>query len=184
MTNPGVFKDFFWGEDTTFDVTDVAVASNVTTLFFLHGALHLWQRDRDAVTGKWTNSGRDLLQLRSRYSGYPARRPLFVSEGSSTAKLRTIRKSDYLSFAYDRLVHDSHPTVVFGSSLSDQDEHIVKALRVGGRRRIAVGIYPSGSADTLSQKAIIKKRLEGQSVIFFDSRTHPLGEPSMRLPSP
>jgi hypothetical protein len=83
-------------------VSDVGVSSNLTDLFFLHGALHLWQRDRDAATGKWTNSGRDLLQLRSRYSGYSAQRPLFVSEGSSTAKLQTIRKSDYLSFAYGR----------------------------------------------------------------------------------
>lgn len=184
MTEPDAFRDFFWGENLTFDMTNVNVGTGGTILYFLHGALHLWQRGRDAVTGKWATSGQDLLQLRSRFSRYPTRRPLFVSEGSSAAKLRTIRRSDYLSFAYDRLVQDDQPAVVFGSSLSKQDEHIVRALLAGGRRRVVVGIYPAGREHVLEQKASIMKLLDGQSVEFFDSRTHPLGDPALRQSPP
>lgn len=62
------------------------------------------------------------------YPGQPSRQPLFVSEGSPEHKLRTIRGSDYLSFALNTLATDDDNIVVFGSSLSPPDAHIVQAI--------------------------------------------------------
>jgi hypothetical protein len=110
------------------------------------------------------------------------RRPLFVSEGRSEDKVGSIRRSAHLSFCLDRLRADSGNTVVFGRSLSDQDAHIVAALKAGGPRRIAVLLRP-GAMPThiLAEKGRIGHLLAGHDVVFFGAATHPLGAPGLRI---
>lgn len=99
-----------------------------------------------------------------------------MSEGTSAAKRRTISQSPYLSFCLQRLRDDSAPTVVFGHSLSGQDQHIVEALVYGPRHQIAVSVYPGADPlDLNHERARIRKVLRQHEVLFFDSTTHPLG---------
>jgi len=176
--------DFFWSDQNTFDSDQTEVFAGYSALYFLHGGLHLWQSDSTGRTGKWTNDGANLLQLGTLFSGNLDRRPLFVSEGSARAKRRTIRRSDYLSFALESLRDDEEATVIFGASLSTQDDHIVSALRHGRRRRIAVALRPGTRETILGRKGFYTERLQGHRVSFFDATTHPLGNPGLTVPVP
>ncbi|MBI5842383.1 MAG: DUF4917 family protein [Chloroflexi bacterium] len=68
--------------------------------------------------------------------------PLFVSEGTSAQKLNTIQKSRYLRRVYDSVMHQCYKSVaIYGSSLQENDEHILRALLEGGVRKIAVSVH-------------------------------------------
>ena len=179
--------DFFWGNGHRFDPLDTEVhRSSATCLYYLHGGMHLWQDDSTGEDGKWTSSdGRLLDVIKSNYGPTTTRRPLFVSEGTSAAKLRTIRQSAYLTFCLEELREDDSPTVLFGQSLAEQDAHIAAALNEGSRKRIAVSMYPSGDENAIiAEKARILRQLPGHRVTFFDSTTHPIGDTGLHIPSP
>jgi hypothetical protein len=55
--------------------------------------------------------------------------------------MRAIRRSEYLSFAYQQLTENNSNTVVSVSG-SAQDAHIVDALRAGSTRDVAVAVLP------------------------------------------
>lgn len=108
--------------------------------------------------------------------------PLFVSEGASKAKLRTIGRSPYLSFCLDSLRDDQENTVVFGHSLGDQDKHIIAALNKGASREVAVSLYPRTKDQlNIQEKARITHLLGENKLRFFDSTTHPLGDPTLTI---
>jgi hypothetical protein len=171
---PVNLKDYFWNSDNTFDPANVS--SGATLIHYLHGGLHLWADDATGENGKWTTKNERLLDIANRYEAETYRRPLFISEGTSEAKLRSIRQSNYLSFCLDRLRNDSANTVVFGHSLSGQDSHIIEALNAGFKRRIAISVHPGGGASQIiREKARMQDLLDRQKVVFYDSTTHPLG---------
>ncbi|GAA4717978.1 DUF4917 family protein [Isoptericola chiayiensis] len=179
--------DFFWAAGRRFDPLDVEVhRSGATCVYYLHGGLHLWTDDSTGEDGKWTSAdGRLLDVLKSNYGPMGTRRPLFVSEGTSAAKLRTIRQSPYLSFCLEGLREDESPTVLFGHSLAGQDAHIAAALNEGRSRRIAVSMYPSGDDHAIiAEKARIRRQLPSHTVRFFDSTTHPIGDPALLISAP
>jgi Domain of unknown function (DUF4917) len=177
--------DFFWAQNNTFDISDSSLASGRTGLLYLHGGVHLWQDSITGLTGKWTNQGGGnlLSRLTDNLDANHNRQPLIVSEGTSAQKMSVIRRSDYLSFARQKLIDDISDTVVFGVSLGSQDDHIVTALSTGDRRRIAISIRPGTSAQNIAAMAQYTAKFPDQDLVFFDSRTHPLGDPSLHVPS-
>lgn len=172
--------DFFWNE-YMFDPESVEIRHR-TAMYYLHGAIHLWQDDR-GNNGKWTNaSDGNLLSLAANYPPGSSKLPLFVSEGSSKAKLQTIGRSPYLSFCLDSLRDDQENTVIFGHSLGEQDKHIIAALNKGAPRDVAVSIYPrTDNQWIIQEKARITQLLSENKPRFFDSTTHPLGNPSLTI---
>ena len=154
-----------------------------TGLLYLHGGVHLWQDSATGTTGKWT--GRDqgglLAELADNFLTNPDRQPLFVSEGTSAQKMQVIRRSEYLSFARQQLVNDVNSTVIFGVSFEEQDNHIVEALAAGGRRRMAISIWPRSPEENRAAMAYYTHKLPGHDLVFFDSRTHPLGDPALHV---
>ncbi|MBU9762246.1 DUF4917 family protein [Mycobacterium sp. TNTM28] len=172
--------DFFW--NNPFDPLDTEIHSATATgLLFLHGGIHLWHDSVTGETGKWTNQqqGGLLSQLGDALEANPNRQPLIVSEGRHAQKLRAIRRSDYLSFAYRRLSENHDATVIFGASFGPQDEHIVSALRAEGRRNIAISILPGNENKMVTAMAEYKAKLPDQNLLFFKSTTHPLGDPAL-----
>ncbi len=151
-------------------------------MYYLHGAIHLWQ-DADGQNGKWRYAdGGNLLNLASQYGASSSRRPLFVSEGTWEAKRQAIRRSAYLSHCFEVLEEDHGDTVVLGHSLSGWDEHIASALAQGPRRHFAASIYPHQSDEDIVQtKARVTAALKRHQV-YFDSETHPLGDPALNVP--
>ncbi|MCE0536034.1 DUF4917 family protein [Kineosporia rhizophila] len=179
--------DFFWTSGGQFNPEDTVVRSQhppLSRVYYLHGGLHLWQDDATGLNGKRTTATGRLLDVPTEYSPDGPRRPLFVSEGTTDAKLRTIKQSNYLSFCLKSLRGDEAPTVVFGHALAAQDQHIVEALKTGDPRDIAVAIWrgpDSTSDEIISEKLRIRQLLPGHRLQFFDSGTHPLGDPKLRV---
>lgn len=188
------FKDFLWGPDHSFGSSDAHEwDERCTCVFFLHGALHLYH-DLLGNTKKKTflDDGTDLL---AQFDASGQWIPLFVSEGTSKDKLRSIRRNDYLSFAYWKLTYHRGPLVVFGSTLSaEHDQHILDAMKQWRRydewrlgrdvepRQVAISIYPKiGSSQIVATKNRLKDELKDCQVEFFDSTTHPLGNADLRI---
>lgn len=179
MTGDGtnVFKDSF--------VNGAFVeygAGNRIPVYYLHGALHLY-RTIDHQTRKHENiDGHNLLDLFAE-SFRGGNRPLFVSEGTSADKLRSINDSDYLSFAFEKLENHSGRLVVFGHGLDpDVDQHLVNALRPNRKREAAISIYPPGTPEKIAKLQVdLVNRLPDWQITFFDMTTHPLGEPRRKV---
>lgn len=172
------FRDYFFGE--SFDVTDTEIwDGRYTKVLYLHGGLHLY-RSRSGGTLKRAagGSGVNLLDL----FGMPYRGavPLFVTEGNAEQKLRAIGRSDYLSFAYSRFQEHEGPLVAFGHSLGASDAHIVSAMANWEEPIIAIGLMPTSSARLIERKASLRRQLRGR-LMFFDARTHPLGDASLNV---
>ncbi|CPS07006.1 DUF4917 family protein [Mycobacteroides abscessus] len=175
--------DFLW--NNPFNPADANLRSGgATGLLFLHGGIHLWHDSLSGESGKWTyqQQGGLLSRLGTTLDSHPDRLPLIVSEGRSEQKLRAIRRSDYLSFGYQKLWENSSPTVIFGASFGPQDAHIVRALRSGPQRKIAISVFPvADAAAVVATKATYRALLPDQNLCFFDSSTHPLGDPELRV---
>ncbi|WP_122609851.1 DUF4917 family protein, partial [Pseudomonas viridiflava] len=105
--------------------------------------------------------------------------PLFVTEGPSADKLKTICSSDYLSFCYEQLLAHGDSLCIFGHALGEQDAHLVRALRLARPKCVAISIYPRSAAFIQHQKRHYAKVFEGTGVElrFFDAKSHALGDP-------
>jgi hypothetical protein len=182
--------DFFGGsENLVFDLSRYprsyihAQLSGTMKLYYLHGALHLWKSRLNGLTGKNRNEeGVSLLdQLRETLANPEDRLPMFVSEANTWEKMNSIRNSDYLTFALSNLRENEGNAVIFGSEMSEKDEHIVKALCAGGKRKIAVSVHESIDLDIRESEKYWTARLHPHEVWLFRASTHPLGSDSFRV---
>ncbi len=172
-------RDFFWNPDLAFDPTNTELSGKASTIFYLHGGIHLYVDTRTGATVKRKPDAGGLLSFRD--MAHTTRRPLFISEGRSSDKLRSIRSSDYLSFAYQTLAEYSDPLVIFGHSLGEADAHIAQAIKSQEKRRIAIGLHPGKSMMIIKDKTRLEDILDGQLIEYFDASTHPLGGPGMKI---
>jgi hypothetical protein len=190
MNDEMQFKDFLWYN--RFDPSDSFAWGPYTKVLFLHGALHLYHNVAGETVKKTnTEEHGDIL---SQFYADERLIPLFVSEGTSEDKVKSIRRNDYLSFAYWKLAYHRGPMVVFGNSLSAQfDQHILDAMRNWYRydrsrsthlpaRRVAISMHPGMDRTAIiGEKNRLMAALPHCELFFFDSSTHPLGDQSMTL---
>jgi hypothetical protein len=176
------FKDHFrYGGNCEFDPTRADVYEHDMPVYFLHGALHLvaggdgvtWKLRRNAIETILDQFGRPI-------AGDPQARPLLVTEGSAREKLRAIESNDYLSHCLGLLREIDLPVVVFGSSLSTEDQHLLDALNEHPNRTIAVSLLPGAPRQLATEQAAIYGRLLTDNLFFFDATTYPLGSPDLR----
>jgi hypothetical protein len=178
------FLDYFWGSGGTFDVFDTEIWATRelwTRVFFIHGGIHL-RRLRDGGTRKLVAADGSLLaQFESGWEGDES--PLLVSEGDSADKMASILSSDYLTFAHRSFSEHQGGLVVFGHSMSEQDDHLVIPMRSWRDQPVAVSIRPNDDGERIiQQKDHIRSRLSPmRDVVFFDSTTHPLGDPEIAV---
>jgi uncharacterized protein DUF4917 len=176
------FVDLFkYGGRCEFDPDRADVYADEIPVYFLHGALHLVVGGSGATWKLRKTQLQTLLdQFGQPIDGDAEARPLLVTEGSAVEKLRAIEGNDYLAHALQRLREVDLPTVVFGSSLSAQDDHLVEALNEQPDRPVAVSMRPGLKKDVAMRQAEIFGRLETESLVFFDATTHPLGAARVR----
>ncbi|GAB4001181.1 DUF4917 family protein [Glycomyces albus] len=173
--------DYFYKTYNTFDY-EVSHRRAWRSMYYLHGAVHLWHDPLTGTTGKHVSNGDLLLDvIEQQIPDWPNAQPLFVSEGDPQRKVESIRRSVYLSIALDELTLCNESIVVFGFGFGDSDNHIFNAVcrkNTYNRRRIAIAQYmPNAGHDNAAHRIKLKGKLEdqGNQVIFFDSATHPLG---------
>lgn len=170
--DPTPFPDYFWSQP--FDVANTELWRKATKLLFLHGAIHLYH-DSDGRTFKRLSGAENLLESfgEGTQEGHT---PLFVAEGSSEEKLRSIRNSDYLTFAYKSFAEHNGDVVIFGSSLGQTDAHLVSAMQHWEGHTVAVAMRPGqDEAAVIERKARLKRELPKAALVFLDSSTFPLG---------
>lgn len=128
--------------------------SHEQNMWFLHGALHVFDAGTEIQKYTWSKTGVRLIdQIRDALGrGYF---PLFVSEGTSKEKYQRIRHSDYLAKAYRSFGSIQGALFVFGHSLAENDDHYLKCIPRGKVSHLFVGIY--GDEDTPGNKFIIRR---------------------------
>ena len=99
---------------------------------------------------------------------------MFISEGKSLTKLKAIKSNTYLSFCLKKLEENSDKSlIIFGQSLSEQDEHIVKVIDKK-YENIAISIR-SQDWDTLGKLKAEKNRISSlfkkAKFEFYDSNS-------------
>lgn len=145
-------------------------ADGSTLFFYPHGNLAL-ARGRDDDEYKITSNGADLLTavLDEWEAGHGV--PLFVCEGTSEHKEKSIANSEYLL----RVAREVLPTigatlVIYGWGMGEQEKHILSRLQQAACQRVAVSVY--GGNEEFMLRAQDKLRTVGiKDVVFFDSQS-------------
>ena len=147
------------------------------SVHYLHGALHLYRGDDGLKKLTWSRTEEPLIdQIRAQLAAdfYP----LYVAEGTSLEKLQQIHTSDYLSKAHRSLAAITGGLLVYGLSFSENDGHIIDAIRRSRIERMAVGLHGSplsaGNQATIMAVGALqasRARTKPLDVRFFDSAT-------------
>lgn len=156
-------------------VTWESSQSHDQNIFYMHGALHVFDSGTEVKKYTWKNTGVRLIE-QTRDALSKGFFPLFVSEGTSEEKVTKIRHSDYLAKAVRSFAEIGGCLFIYGHSLAVNDEHILHLIESGKLAQVYIGIYdnPESSAN----KAIIARaeRLPASrsknrplAVSFFDS---------------
>jgi hypothetical protein len=178
----GTFKDFFWAAPPYFDLANTEVWKQPTLVLYLHGGLHLYRTVTGRTIKRSGEYGANLLDLFGTPFVTPLGEeatPLFISEGSAADKLGSINRSDYLGFGYTKLTEHDGALCVFGHSLSDVDDHIVRALKQSNAT-LALSIRPGSPETVIKRKATAIAKF-GDGLKFFDATTHPLGSAGLKV---
>ena len=151
--------------------------SHDQNMWFLHGALHVFDSGTEIQKYTWNRTGIRLIeQIREALSRDFF--PLFVAEGSSAEKLERIRHSDYLAKAYRSFQEIQHCLFVYGHSLAANDEHYLRLIEKGKLAHIFVSLY--GDPESSMNRQIVERakamRLAGRRrrelrVDFYDSES-------------
>ncbi len=139
--------------DEDYVVWDVQNTKN-QRVFYLHGALHIY--DAGAELQKFTWSKTEVALVDQIKSSLAQREyPLIVTEGTSEQKKDRIQHSGFLNRAYRSFAEIGHSLFVYGHSLAENDEHLLKLIDNGKTRKIFIGIY--GEPSTEGNRKIIER---------------------------
>ena len=175
------FKDGFtdgkhFEEDYKYLFKPKAPAKGATLVFYPHGNLFLAtdfmgdeikvSSDEDnlleTVSSIWSNEDAEII-------------PLLVSEGETKEKLSIIRQSDYLNIVYyDALSKLDKSLVIYGWSMSSQDNHILDAIAKGSLDEIAISVHTEAKdwqfkCEEVERKIRRQKGLTRCNINFFDA---------------
>ncbi len=149
--------------------------SHDQNMWFLHGALHVFDSGTEVQKYTWSRTGVRLIeQIREALNKNLF--PLFVAEGTSAEKFEHIRHSDYLAKAYRSFQVIQHCLFIYGHSLAKNDEHYLKEIERGKLSHIFVGLF--GDPNSAANREIIQRANAMQTarrskrqlaVSFFDS---------------
>jgi hypothetical protein len=176
-TNDGFGRD----EDTAREYVNWMGESGAhgQRVHYLHGALHLFDAGAELQKFTWVNTGKPLLE-QAREAIEANKFPLFVAEGKSSQKLAKIKHSAYLHHSYksfsEQMAQSTDALFIFGHSLADNDQHILKKIARGKIAQVYVGLYgdpESAGNKKISDSAAALARSRDKSVplniTFFDA---------------
>jgi hypothetical protein len=145
-------------------------AEGATLYFYPHGNLAL-ARGRNDEEYKIASNGADLLT--AVLGEWEAGRgvPLFVCEGTTEHKVKSIANSEYLQrVAREVLPAIGTTLVIYGWGMGDQEDHILSRLQQAECQRVAISVY--GGNEEFMVRAQDKLRTAGiRDVLFFDSQS-------------
>lgn len=119
----------------------IRLDKSTTLVFYPHGNLIL---SRDKVESEFKLSNVEGSLLESILNAWQSEQcvPLFVCEGESLQKIKSIESSNYLNTVYREVYKDvGRKLVVYGWGVGKQDEYILKRLASSEIENIAVSVY-------------------------------------------
>jgi len=140
-------------------------------IYYLHGALFLFEQNFNTCKIKaksnWLLNNISEEIENNHY-------PIFVSEGTSDSKRKAIKSNDYLTFCieqFENKINSDKRLVIFGHSLSDQDQHLVDIINKNCEK-IAISINSDDIGKLERKKSSFRNRLERvKEIFFYDSKT-------------
>lgn len=149
-------------------------------IFYLHGALHIFDAGAEIQKYTWCNTGIALVeQIRAALAD--DKYPIFVAEGESASKLERIQHSAFLSHAYRSFARIGGNLFIYGLSLAENDEHILRLIERGTMTAVYVGIYgdpaSKGNRRIMARTQVMADarkesgRRNGLKVHFFEAKS-------------
>jgi len=142
-------------------------------IFYLHGALHLFDAGTELRKITWTRTGMALVdQIR----GALAKNiyPLVVTEGTSAEKYEKILHSAYLNHALRSFSNIQGKLFIFGLSLAENDEHILRRIEDGRVLHLFVGLH--GDANSPANQQIVDR-----AHLMIERRASVVGRPPLQV---
>jgi hypothetical protein len=131
--------------------------SHEQNMWFLHGALHVFDSGTEIQKYTWKNTGIRLIdQIRDALSKNYF--PLFVSEGTSAEKYERIRHNDYLAKAYRSFSSIQGALFIFGHSVAENDNHYLRCIQRGKVSHLYIGLY--GDPNSEANRFIMRRANE------------------------
>jgi Domain of unknown function (DUF4917) len=118
-------------------------------IFHVHGGLHLFQT-ADYEIEKRLATAAGMIDAIAETISQGDRFPVYVAEGTSSAKMSRINAVPYLKHCYQQLYDCSGALFIYGHSASDNDAHIYNTVFTSGIDHIYFCIYKPG-ADSLAE---------------------------------
>lgn len=155
-----------WGEGRPYD----------QKVFYIHGALHLFESESELMKYTWSRTGVPLLdQIREALTN--EKYPLFVSEGTSQQKRGRILRSEYLGKGLRSLKQCDGSLLIYGLSLSENDSHIIDAIKRSKITEVFISVY--GKLGSKSNKSLVARAQQlkdvrsgaKRGVYFFDAES-------------
>lgn len=153
---------------------------NRQTIFYLHGALLLFDNGIDIVKEEYGDDGHLLLdKIKARMA--KKEYPIFVTAGTANDKLSHITHNKYLNFCYEELAMIGGSLITYGFSFGENDSHIIDAINKAAKQSdcakklysIYIGVY---SDTDLSHIRKIEKQFKTKKVHVYNARTVPAWE--------
>jgi hypothetical protein len=165
------FKDAFqtgqFSEDWQQFRRPYRAAEGATLYFYPHGNLAL-KRTQNGE-GKVDRGNGPLLETILRQWESEICVPLFVCEGTTHHKKDSIRSSSYLQRVFSEVLPDIQESlVIYGWSMSEQDQHIVDKLGQRPPRRVAISVRNGNQPFAVTAERILET-IGVEEVVFFDS---------------
>lgn len=130
--------------DADYVVWQGETGAHSARVHFLHGALHLFDGGSELKKYTWIRKGVPLVE-QARAAIHANAYPLFVAEGLSDQKKDKIRHNAYLYQGFKQFTSNvgqgKHCFFIFGHSLAENDDHILKRLARGRFPKLYVGIF-------------------------------------------
>jgi hypothetical protein len=137
----------------------------------LHGAFHIFDTGTEIQKYTWINTQIRLIdQIREALASN--RFPLFVSEGSSNEKREKILHNGFLHRPYRSFAKIGGASFIYGVSLAENDEHILRLIEHGKVETVAVGLYDV--PDSGYSSAVIKRAKQMETNRMGYNTRHPL----------
>ena len=151
--------------------------SRSQNIWYLHGALHVFDAGTEIQKYTWVNTGQRLIeQIRDALDRDYF--PLFVAEGTSGEKLDRIMHSEYLAKGKRSFSSIQGALFIHGHSLAENDEHFLKVIEKGKVKHLYVGLFGdenSESNNAIKRRAsrMIQNRAKSKplKVSFYDSES-------------
>ncbi|AZU01167.1 DUF4917 family protein [Brevibacterium linens] len=160
-----------------FVVWDNLNSSRNQTVYYLHGALHLFMNEARGELQKvtWIRTSELLLdQIRGRLEENSF--PLIITEGTAENKRSRIMQSDYLGTTLRSFANIGGGLLVYGLAFSESDDHLKDAIVNSNIQHLAVSVFgdPDSENNIILRNSVNKMVLRRQALIESRKRRSPL----------